>query len=51
MDGMGDKVFSGSTFAANQHGGVAVGNLLDKTVDLLHRAAAADHIVYVEAGL
>jgi hypothetical protein len=47
VDRVGDEVLAGAALAADQHGRVAVGDLLDQPVDLLHRVARADHVVHV----
>ena len=51
VDRAGDQLLAGAALAADQHGGVAVGDLLDEPVHLLHRVALADHVVHVEPRL
>jgi len=45
---VGDQVLAGAGLTADQHGRVAVGDLLDQPVDLPHRVALAHHIVDIE---
>ena len=51
VDGVGDEVLARAALAADQHGRVAVGHLLDQPVHLLHRVARADHVVHGESRL
>ncbi len=44
MDGSGDKFFSASGFASNQHGAVGRCDVCNQVLDVIHCLAATDQL-------